>query len=553
MPATDEKFVTALYGRTSKDDPKKVTIERQQEVLRDWAARDPLVASVHDEYMDKGVSGKIPLWERPQGRRLLADVRAGKVRSAAVAYVDRFGRTLLDGLQAVKALEDQGVKLVAAVDGWDARRNDSPLYFQFRMMIAEEEHRRIRERMECGKVNAMKRDNAPPGGPLVFGYRIDAQGRFLPDPVEAPVVIRMFEMCLEGAKNTEILAWALTLGLPAGRRTQKRAAGSEREVVKCHRDSRWHLTRIGSILRNPVYRGERRWGGQLFACIPLVDMETFERVQAVLSRRPNTHGGVRTDGSTGLLSGVLRCAACHSPFYHQPRSFTHKGKRYDYRVYVCDGNRHNRGCRSKKIRVDQLDADVWDFLTDFLADPEAAVRKILEADTKLGGQTAEVAAREANLLAEIGALDGAAAEVWAEQRARGWPLSFVTGRLDELNARRESLLADLAAVRRQLAGLELGRGQSEQVMALLAGFRADLAAGASPRRQYEIVRALVAGGTVTTTGSGRHKHADVEIQLYWGESLKARQSLGHKLLKECYYESQCAEIGTVPVTFTLGA
>src|SRR5262245_50693150 len=211
----EKKFITGLYGRTSKDDPRRVTIEIQQQTLLDWAGRDPLVDHVIDEYWDDGITGKLPLWERPQGKRLLEDVQQGKVQSVAVAYADRFGRTLLDGLQAVKNLEDSGVKLVAVNDGWDARRNDSPLYFQFRMMMAEEEHRRITQRMRDGKLRAMERDNAPPGGPLVFGYRMDEHGRFVPDPDEAPVVARIFEMALEGYSNQEILAWVKTTGVQA--------------------------------------------------------------------------------------------------------------------------------------------------------------------------------------------------------------------------------------------------------------------------------------------------------------------------------------------------
>ena len=157
MQQQERKFVTALYGRTSKDDPRRVTIEIQKNHLREWAARVSLVDSVIAEYWDDGVSGKHPLWERPSGKKLLEDVKLGKIQSVAVVYADRFGRNLLDGLQAVKLLEDKGVKLIAIHDGWDARRNDSPLYFQFRMMLAEEDHRRIAERMGKGKIRAMER------------------------------------------------------------------------------------------------------------------------------------------------------------------------------------------------------------------------------------------------------------------------------------------------------------------------------------------------------------------------------------------------------------
>src|SRR5262252_1307693 len=184
------QLATALYGRTSKDDPRRVTIEIQQRGLRDWAGRDALVGAV-EEYWDDGVTGKTPLWERPQGRRLFESVKAGRLRCMAVMYSDRFGRTLLDGLLAVRELETLGVKLVAVHDGWDSRREDSPVYFQFRMMMAEEEHRRINQRTRDGKNRAIVRDGAPPSGAISFGYRMDSGGRLTIEPGEAAVVIHL--------------------------------------------------------------------------------------------------------------------------------------------------------------------------------------------------------------------------------------------------------------------------------------------------------------------------------------------------------------------------
>src|SRR5262245_1437455 len=227
------RYRTGLYGRTSKDDRKKVTIDIQKTRLARWAATDDQVAEVAGEYWDDGVSGKVKMADRPDGARLLADVKEGRLDAVAVLYCDRFGRTTKDGLIVADELEDLGVKLTCVEDGWDSRRNDSPLYFQIRLALAEEEHRRIGQRMRDGKSRAMDRDNAPPGGPLTFGYRMDARGQYVIDPVEGPVVIRIFEMALAGLSNFEILAWCQTLGLPAGRKFQRRAEGAE-PVVCAH-------------------------------------------------------------------------------------------------------------------------------------------------------------------------------------------------------------------------------------------------------------------------------------------------------------------------------
>lgn len=515
-----QKFLTALYGRTSKDDPRRVTIEIQQQTLRDWAARDPLVSGVVDEYWDDGVTGKLPLWERPQGRRLLDDVRAGRIESVAVAYADRFGRTLLDGLQGVKSLEDKGVKLVAVNDGWDARRNDSPLYFQFRMMMAEEEHRRITQRMTDGKLRAMERDNAPPGGPLVFGYRMNEHGRFVPDPVEAPIVAHIFQMALAGHSNNQILAWLKTTGLQAGRKWQKRAPGSKPTLGSNDCSAQLHLTKIGKILRNRVYIGERRWGDRIFQCEPLVDRVTFEKVQLLNQKRSAFRGNYRNPAH-GLLSGMLVCDSCGARYYHRlHHSSRRNGSVARYPIYICDNARKHWGaCKAKTLRVDQLDVDVWTLIETYLEDPEALVRKVIAADQQLTGQVADLDAQERALAAQLEGIEQEVGRIWEEQKVNGWPFDWVAPKLNELNARRERTMASLAKVRRSLSTVLVDMEQSEAVKAAVASIRERLKAGLNQDEKFHVVQLLVAGGRVRTVGSGQRKEAEVTVEIKWGEAL----------------------------------
>jgi site-specific DNA recombinase len=516
----EEKYVTALYGRTSKDDPRRVTIEIQQTTLRDWAARDGMVERIIEEYWDDGVSGKVEMQDRPAGKRLFDDVLLGKIQAVAVLYSDRFGRTLRDGLNAAKLLENAGVKLVAVNDGWDARRNDAPLYFQFRMMMAEEEHRRIAERMSNGKKRAIERDNAPPGGPLVFGYRLGDHGRFVPDPVEAPIVIRMFEMAYQGWSNSAILSWARTTQVRAGRKFQRRADGATPTVVRNHERAGWHLTKIGKILQNRVYIGERRWGNQVFPCVPLVEREVFDKVQEMGQVRSERFGIGKGDPSKGLLSGMFKCAQCGKPFYHKATATKRQNGTTDrYQMYACDGMRRKNGCRAKMLRVDELDSAVWAVIGRYLENPEALVRKVIASDDKLSSELGELRQRETDLADEIAGLEAEVKGVWAEQKAHNWPLAWVAPKLDDLNANREKLTSVLHDVRRKLAVVAVDRDESSAVMAAVATLRAKLKETISPEEKYRFTRMVVAGGSVATIGDGRSKTAEVTVLLKWGERL----------------------------------
>lgn len=517
------KYRTALCGRTSHDDPRTVTIEIQKQRLAAWAAQDDLVGELVGEFFDEGVSGKIPLKDRPKGRELMGLVEQGKVDSVAWMYCDRLGRTLLDGLQAAKDLEAMGIKLVFIDDGWDARRNDSPLFFQFKLMLAEDEHRRICERMRNGKARAMNRDNAPPGGPLTFGYRMGSRGEYLIDPIEGPIVIRIFEMAIEGYPNSEILAWVLTQGVLAGRKYQARD-GLDPVVCRKHRGSSWHLSKIGKILRNRTYTGVRVWKDRTFPCPSLIDADTFEKIQATNRSRSATYAASKGSPSNGLLSALLTCQ-CGGTFYHRlsgDRPKSAGGGRYE--MYACEHMIHGEGCKAKMIRVDELDRDVWELIEGYLADPGAIVRKVLAADDALAGTVRELDQEEEETQTAIQGLKQRASDILSEGETQGWPMSWVTDHLNKLNVERRRLADRLELLRQKRAALQIGRDETAAVTAALAAIRAKLKAGLSQEEKYRIVRLLVAGGTVKTLGEARRKVAEIALELKWGESVATTSS-----------------------------
>src|SRR5918995_3960064 len=98
MPSTNghghEPERVALYLRVSSEEQRdRETIEIQREFLEQY--RNLYELEVADVYEDDGVSGTIPLHERPEGRRLLEDAQEGKFETLLVYRLDRLGRSLL--------------------------------------------------------------------------------------------------------------------------------------------------------------------------------------------------------------------------------------------------------------------------------------------------------------------------------------------------------------------------------------------------------------------------------------------------------------------------
>jgi len=68
------------------------------------------------QYLDK-ISGTIPLFERPQGKKLFSDIELGEISEVYVHSIDRLGRNTLDILSTINYLNDKGVCLVSEKEG----------------------------------------------------------------------------------------------------------------------------------------------------------------------------------------------------------------------------------------------------------------------------------------------------------------------------------------------------------------------------------------------------------------------------------------------------
>ncbi|MBI4496870.1 MAG: recombinase family protein [Chloroflexi bacterium] len=108
----------ALYCRVSSEDQaERQTIQNQIDFLTRWAELHQ--RPVAEVYTDDGVSGTVPLAERPAGKRLLEDARAGRFSVVVLYRLDRLGRKLRVLLDAYATLEDAGVAIVSAADCWE--------------------------------------------------------------------------------------------------------------------------------------------------------------------------------------------------------------------------------------------------------------------------------------------------------------------------------------------------------------------------------------------------------------------------------------------------
>lgn len=144
---------------------------------------------VSQVYVEAGVSGSIPLAERPEGRKLLASLSKGDM--VITAKLDRMFRSASDALGTLEVLKGDGVQLHMIDLGGDVCGNGiSKLVFTILSAVAENERDRIRERIRDVKRH-LRSEGIYGGGSRPFGFDIGEDGKLVPNAAEQATLDEM--------------------------------------------------------------------------------------------------------------------------------------------------------------------------------------------------------------------------------------------------------------------------------------------------------------------------------------------------------------------------
>lgn len=126
-------------------------------------------------FSDPGVSGSVPLHERPAGRDMLEAVKPGD--TIVAAKLDRLFRSAGDALASVEKFHQQGIHVILLDVSADpiASSGVGRMFFTIMAAVAEFEKWRIIERMNDGR-NAKIAKGGFSGGQAPYGWRTIGKG-----------------------------------------------------------------------------------------------------------------------------------------------------------------------------------------------------------------------------------------------------------------------------------------------------------------------------------------------------------------------------------------
>ena len=168
-------MTTYAYTRVSTAEQTNGTSLADQET-RIAAAAVLLALPTPTIISDPGVSGSVPLADRPGGFELMQ--RATRGDTILALKLDRLFRSATDALVVSKELKERGVALILLDMGNDPVNGDGVGRVMFTIMaaFAELERTRIAERVTAGKA-AKRATGGYLGGVVPYGYRRVGQGK----------------------------------------------------------------------------------------------------------------------------------------------------------------------------------------------------------------------------------------------------------------------------------------------------------------------------------------------------------------------------------------
>ena len=418
-----DEGITALYERLSQEDKlegESNSIANQKKILERYCREHGITAYRHyDE--DDGYSGTN--FNRPGFQRMLADIKAGKIKRVIVKDMSRFGRDYLQvGFYTDMLFPDFGVHFIAVNDGVDSTRGENEftaIRNVFNEMYARDTSKKIRATFQSKGKSGEHLTTIPP-----YGYMKDPDNKkkWIIDEEAAAVVQQIFALCVSGMGPTQIAKWlekheiynptaySQAKGRPV---TNKPTANPYKWTNETVSRTLERIEYLGHTVnfktRKQSYKSKKKlWNDPSEWVIfentqpPIVEESVFLIVQNIRRsrRRPTKMGDM------GIFSGLLYCAECGGKMYQcRATNFTEEQK-----YFICSTYRKGKDlCTTHSIKNVVLHEIVLrnlreaiEYVTQYEAEfiQEAADSRLRERDAEFSRKR-ETLSRAESRIAEL--------------------------------------------------------------------------------------------------------------------------------------------------------
>ena len=362
---------TAIYCRVSTEEQatEGFSIHAQKDKLTKYANINDW--DIVDYYVDDGISGK-NLTERPEVSRLIEDVKKGKIKNVLIYKLDRLTRSVKDLIYLIELFDKNNCTFNSQTEKIDTSNAVGRMFVKIIGIFAEFERENLAERVTLGYEQKTREGNYTNCNG-VFGYDyIVGKGKLKINKNEAEYVRKIYNWYLEGESMLKIAKKLKNLNVPT------------------KRGGHWNQSTIYSILTNPLYIGNVRYGvGRKNGfevsgknIIPIINEELFNNVNNLMKKRKKFQTRKYSSDDTYYLR-VLKCSLCGSKYY--VRQQLQNGKKYI--TYQCKG--HNNSCNAPGFSHIKIENAFINYL-DNIKDLEFDKNILKKEKTDINNSTTEL-------------------------------------------------------------------------------------------------------------------------------------------------------------------
>ena len=394
------------YARVSTDKDEQLhSLSAQVRYYTEFIQKCPEWTFV-EGYIDEGISGT-SVGKRENFLRMIDDARAGRFDFIVTKEISRFSRNTLDSIQYTQELLRCGVGVLFQSDNINTLMPDAELRLTIMSSIAQDEVRKISERVKFGFKRAIEH-GVVLGNNRIWGYEKQG-GRLIVKEDEAEIVRVIFDLYANQRLGIRTVAAQLT------------SMGYENS-----KGNPFSFSTIRGILSNPKYKGyycggksckydyklsDRKYFSQEEWVMhkdeenvpPIVSEELWEKANLILKKRSAKQSAEDRTGYQNRYpySGKIICGVHKLPYYRS----LYRYKSGNKEIWQCQeySRKGKEGCTSPVLYTTELDDIMRQVLGELSIHKAEIIHEMVQLYTTLAGgsRTEEDIARSKAKIEEI--------------------------------------------------------------------------------------------------------------------------------------------------------
>ena len=374
-----------FYARVSTDKDEQLnSLENQVQYYTELIQSKPQWTYVPG-YIDEGISGTSTK-KRDSFLRMIADAKAGRFDFIITKEISRFSRSTLDSIQYTQELLEHNVGVLFQNDNINTLDSDSEFRLVVMAGVAQDEVRKLSERLKFGFRQAIKNGHVL-GNDKLWGY--DKKDCVLTiNEAEAKVVRRIFHLYANEQMGIRRISQQLYDEGFTSRKGNAFNVLTIRHILENPKYKGWYCANKSQTVdyrsKRKIFLDESEWVMYPDPSIPaIVSEELWHRANALYKRRNAqmmAHQSAAEFHNRYPYSGKIVCEE-HGTSFHRQVLKSAKGEKevWQCRVYR---NRGRAACSAPQMRtaeLDQIMARIFDQLAQDKSAIVNAVMKVIQA------------------------------------------------------------------------------------------------------------------------------------------------------------------------------